>query len=281
VRPEEQHVKAFLEAVLSGASAIFASDQSNGQCDFILLCRDGSRALLEVTLSTDVEMERVTAAIRGRSGEGMFVQRLQAEHDWHVTPFKSANIRRVRSNIDRALAAVEASGISDFYSEHDRYKSPAIANIEELGIEAGVHMRWNPPGRIGIGMPGDGGWLGGENIISCGEAEAGKLDNRRKLATSEGAPSHLFVVLDRHEHLGRMSLLRGLVPERPPILPAEIKQLWVGTPTLDRRGFVAVTSHAHGPWVKHGPISLPPWAQTSIESPESLEGRVISENGQL
>lgn len=260
MRSEEKHVKAFLEAGWPDSEVHFNHVQSAGEYDFQWIHPSGVRERLEVTLATDPVLERLYQAVLGKGEGTMFLTRICAQADWYVSPKRTANIRRLRRGLDEALAAVEQSGKTEFHVELDGYSCSAVARIGDLGVESGRTLAWNPPGRIGIGLPVEGGWLGGENIVAVAEAEAAKSDNRLKLTDPSGAQSHLFVVADRHEYLARGALLRDMTPERSPRLSPEIGRIWVGSPCHDRLSFVAVTATSDGPWTWHGPIALPEWA---------------------
>lgn len=231
MRREEALAAAIVERVLPGTRAEYQSSQSHGECDFNLHWPTGQVELLEVTIATDEDKERVYAAIRGRSGEEMFVARGACQWDWYIIPGRSPNVKNLRRNLARYLSAIEAEGIEDFFSQTDAMDSPAVfAIMKDLGIEAGRVLPWDPPGRIGIGYPGSVGILDSQHVIDAANRELMKDDNRFKLGARVGEASHLAIVLGRHASLVEASMREGMLPTGVPSMLPEITTCWLICP---------------------------------------------------
>jgi hypothetical protein len=227
MRSDEALTALLFESTHAGAEMRHNASQARGEWDFDLVFPNGEHEPVEVTISTVLERQRIYAAIL--NDHGLFVDRRICENDWHVTPYQNANIRRIRRDIDRYLAEVERAGTANFFDGRASNNEPVQRICTELRIEAGTQCTWRPPGRIALGLPGQGGTLSADNVIEDVEAEANKADNRAKLGRSLAPNRHLAVILGDLNGLGRASMLRGFVPDRPATLPAEITVAWVIT----------------------------------------------------
>lgn len=222
--------KAIVESLVPGARMHYRLDQAAGQHDFDLQYLDGLIVPLEVTTSTDEEVERSRAAILNTRKGGPFVPRVHCKHDWDIHPLPEANINTIRATIDRYLAAIEAEGLKQFNAFTDADDSSAVSAIfQDLKIEAGRVFRWKPSGRIGIALPGSGGLVEAEAVVHAVEAEAWKADNRRKLGTAEAPERHLFVYVDPNKYLAWVALRDEAPPTILPRLPAEVTDVWAAT----------------------------------------------------
>ena len=93
----------------------------------------------------------------------------------------------------------------------------------------GTRLDWDPPGRIGIGLPPDSGILSADQILEAVEREAAKADNCRKLGKSSARQRHLGVFLDDLSYLPQAAMRRGLIPSTGVRLPPEITHVWIVT----------------------------------------------------
>ncbi len=227
MRADEALVALLLEALHDGAQMRHNAAQSNGEWDFDLVLANGEIEPVEVTVSTDRERQQIYAAIL--SDHGSFIDRRVCQYDWYVTPHQNANIRRIRKEVDRYLAEVEHAGVTDFFDGWASSKEAVRRICMELRIEAGTRCDWKPPGRIGLGLPGNGGTLSGDIVVEHVEREASKEDNRKKLGRSQATRRHLAVVLGDLNGVGKASMLGGFFPEQPAALPPEITAAWLIT----------------------------------------------------
>jgi hypothetical protein len=86
----ETAAKSIVENLIPGARMHYRESQSLGEHDFDLEYPTGTKAPLEVTVSTDEAAEATRAAIlRSRRG-GPLVPRVQCAHDWYVHPRRHA-----------------------------------------------------------------------------------------------------------------------------------------------------------------------------------------------
>jgi hypothetical protein len=206
----------------------YLESQSHGECDFLLHI-NGESFPFEVTRATSERRQRLYAQILGSDGEKQFLNRQCAKYDWLVFPSHSADIRKLRKDVDAALAAIEAEGRTSFDINADGGASAAVLRIwDDLRVEHGVQMQWDPPGRIAIATPADGGTLSSDSILGAVEHELHKPDNRRKLGASRARERHLAVYLDDLGYLPQASMRHGLIPDAP-AMPPETTHLWVIT----------------------------------------------------
>jgi hypothetical protein len=229
MRDEERIAQALLEGA-TGARLIYNQSQSHGEPDFFLHRADGGPEPVEVTRSTDQHLQLQYARIK----QGHFVRRTKTSHDWLVEPYPDADIQRIRENVDAYVADIEAEGLSRFFFPIDAAHHLSVQRISrELRLEAGQAVTFKTPG-IGIGLPAAGGKVLADHVVAAVEHEARKPDNIRKLVKLDANRRHLVVVLDplddqsedrEAQPLGAMR--HGLLPDRPPTLPAGITDAWV------------------------------------------------------
>jgi hypothetical protein len=239
----ERIAKLVVETVLPGSKMSFRTSQSTSTHDFDLITPAGLIAALEVTSAADPKTLRTEAAILDSRKGGSLIPRTKSTKDWYINPTIDANINQVRTLADEYLAEIEKEGIEEFYSVGDSFSSPAVTRIwTELSVEAGTVLKWNPPGFIGLALPGVGGWLNPYQVHSAVRAEAGKQDNLDKLIASGAPERHLFVYVDPSHALPWMCL-REMQSGVMPVVPSAITYLWACAP-YDRT--IAVL---------HGPVS--------------------------
>jgi hypothetical protein len=217
----ERAAKAIVEE-LTGGMMVFRNEQSRGWHDFDLEYPHGEQVPVEVTSSVDVEKVEAYAAIRKR---GSCVQRHKCRDNWLVHPLPDANIRRIRNEVDRYLAAIEVDHLTSFHTYAHAYEYPSVAAIlRDLRVESGAVVRTEG---IQIGYPGSGGAIGAETAAQAITLEAMKQDNRQKLGRTGARERHLFVYIDATNFLPWAGL-REFDPSvlKPPSLPDEITDLW-------------------------------------------------------
>lgn len=207
LRREEQVVAALVEAVLPGARMRHVATQSNREWDFNL-----------------------EVAGQVFPFESSLFPRRYASHDWWVFPSANANIRRVRNEVDLMLADVERDGLSSFDINGEGSDLASVERLwSELRIEYGTQTHWNPPGQIGIALPGEGAMLSADDVRPAVEHVANKEDIRVKLGASAAGERHLGVHIDDFGYPAQASMMQGLIPADPPRLPSEITHIWVTT----------------------------------------------------
>ncbi len=230
MKRSERVAKLVVEAVLPGFRMDFRSSQHARTHDFDLINPSGVVAALEVTSAVKPRTLRTEAAILDERKGGSFIPRMKGNKDWFINPTVDADISRVRALADEYLADIEKEGIEDFYSQMSSAFSPAVARIwKELRVEAGTVLKWNPPGRIGLALPGDGGWLNPHEVRDAVRVEAEKRDNLEKLRLSGASERHLFVYIDPSHALAWMCL-REMASGEMPTLPRDITCIWACAP---------------------------------------------------
>jgi hypothetical protein len=230
----------------------FGNTQSRGEYDFDLEYSDGTKAVLEVTVSTDEAAEGTAAAIRNSRHGGPFVSRGSCAHDWYVHPVPGASINRIRAEVSTFLAAIEAEGRQEFNAWTDSVESPGVlAIVRELGVEQGTVMKWKSPG-IGIALPGDGGLVEPELVNTAVEREASKRDNRRKLGAAPAGEKHLFVYITTTNHVVWVAVRDGPPPEIGPVLPPEVTHAWVAAWAGDGAWHVVWRARSGQSWTRLG-----------------------------
>lgn len=219
----EEEAKRVLRRLLGGDVVDRDVEGAQNTRDFDLLVGD------MVTHAVEVTSVQLGAARATRAGlERLRQQDLGLTASWDVYVHEEAQTRPIERNAPRLLNLMYENGVTQFDSL-DPPAEPALAEaIEELAslrIPRG-RASTTPPFRLSAGGFGSGS-LDPSNITSALESEAGKPDNRRKLASAPaGATRHLFVWLhDSHWYVS--SLLRDPISTPPaPLLPAEIDVVW-------------------------------------------------------
>lgn len=231
----EQVAQAVIEAAEAGVKLHYRVEQSTSVHDFDLE-RGGQVGAVEATTVTDATRRATVAAIMDARKGGQFVPATRCTKDWLVHPLASANINLIRARIDEYLAAIEADGLDRFFSPIDADAYQSVWRIyEDLSIEGGGVLKWNPPGRIGISTPGSEGFVGAQHLLSAIEHEAMKEDNRNKLRAAPGKERHLFVYIDPHAFLPWIVLIDQDPPPDPPSLPTEVDVVWAATEAIGAR----------------------------------------------
>jgi hypothetical protein len=232
MRYEERVAAALVEQVIVGARMIHAPSEESGQCDFTLVV-SGKSFPLEVTAFTRQWVRHQYARIAGRDGDGLFVDRSLAANDWLVTLSHRSDPRAVRERIDAHLAAVEGEGRTEFDVGSDANDSDAVRALWlDLCVSDGTHMQWNPPGRIGLGYPGDGSMPVSDHVTEAIVQEAAKADNLRKLSMP-AEERHLFVYVDWHGYPAHSAMQNGSMPNAFPAVSDVITHVWAAAPAGD------------------------------------------------
>lgn len=254
----ETVAKGIVENLVPGTRMHYCKSQSSGEHDFDIEYPGGARVPLEVTEFTDQGAEATRAAILESRRGGPFVRRVHCARDWYVHPMANANINKIRTHVDRYLAAIEAEGREQFFAFSDATESPAVSAIlQELGIEAGNVSKWKSPS-IGIAVPGDGGLVDPALVNKAVETEAWKTDNRRKLSSADSPEKHLFVYVAWTKQVVYVAVRDGVPPTSGPKLPPEITDVWVATWAGDRDGvWHSVWRVRNGfPWTHMGQVNI-------------------------
>ena len=227
----EQMAKVFIESLIPDAVMHYREDQSTSTHDFDLERQGELIAAVEVTTSTDEQRKGIEAAIRDQRKGGIFLPTNRCRQDWSVCPLPTANINKIRKELDQYLADIEADNLGRFLSSRDSYEYPAVRRIyQDLHIDYGSVTKWKPPGRIGLISPGGGGTITPEHVQEAVKREVWKEDNRKKLNLAGSKERHLFVYVDSDNYLSWASLRdTDPSPLEPPQLPPEITHVWVAS----------------------------------------------------
>jgi hypothetical protein len=255
----EAIAKGVLESVVPGATMHYHTVQSGGMHDFDLEYPDGRIVPVEVTASVDEQWMSTIAAIRRPRTGGQFVCRVKCRKDWYVIPQfrESLSINEIRQSVDTYLADIEAEGRDRFVAPADAYHSPTVRRIwSELGIEAGYTLVWNPPGRIGIALPGQVARIDAKAVEAAVLAEAAKSDNLKKLRVSSAAERHLFVYISPSNWPVWASINEGTPPPNAPNLPPEVTHVWAVAMTRHQNKYVVWTATATSHWVRPSLVRL-------------------------
>jgi hypothetical protein len=102
--------------------------------------------------------------------------------------------------------------------------------------------------------PRDSAMLSSDQVVSAVEHEAGKQDNRRKLARSTAAQRHLFVHIAYHAYPAYEAMRAGALPVTNLTLPSEITHVWVAR-YVDDSTFLLWAFDARG-WRSYGMVAL-------------------------
>jgi len=251
----EAAAQRIVESLVVGSRMRFRNVQSQGEHDFNLEYADGTKAVLEVTISTDEAAEATAAAITKSRHGGPFVSRGCCAHDWYVHPTPGARINRVRAEVSSFLAAIEAEGRREFNAWTDSAESPGVlAILQELGVEQGTAMKWKSPG-IGIALPGDGGLVAPDLVNTAVETEASKPDNRRKLGTASPGEKHLFVYITTANHVVWVAVRDESPPEVGLVLPPEVTHAWVSAWAGDGGWHVVWRARSGQSWTPLGLVN--------------------------
>lgn len=252
----EAAAKRIVEGLVAGSLMRFREVQSQGEHDFDLEYSDGSKAILEVTVSTDEVAEETEKAITKSRHGGPFIPRGRCAYDWYVHLVPGARINRIRSEVAAFLADIEAEGRQEFNAWADSSESPAVSAIlMELGIAHGSVVKWKAPG-IGIALPGDGGLVDPNLVNAAVEREASKSDNRRKLSSVLDGEKHLFVYVRTTKHVVWVAIRDGSLPEGGPTLPPEITHVWVAAWAGDGSWHTAWRAKNGESWTPLGLVNL-------------------------
>lgn len=251
----EHIAKLLVEELVPGSEMRFQSDQTGGSCDFELLQHGNLLGVLEVTASVDAQLEETIAAITNKKKGGEFIPARHCRFDWWVHPLPTARINKLRSKLDEYLAAVESEGRTNFFSYTDAAGSDAVRRLLiDLGIEGASVVRWNPPGQIGISLPGGGGRVDAEDAQRAVELEAAKTDNRAKLGKCPSLERHLFVYVDPMNYLPWVALVEEEPPTCAPSLPTEVTHIWAAAESRKPRCFTVWKAVRGSQWERMGPV---------------------------
>jgi len=253
----EKTAKFLVEAVIPSATLQFREDQSASVADFKLHYANGDCALLEATTSVDRQAIEAIAAIQDSRKNGSFISRKACQYDWIVHPARNAKINKIRANIDKHLERIEASGLKEFSVFMDAASFPVVKRIWlDLKIEAGRVIKWKSPA-IRITLPDSGGKIELKHLIDAVEKEANKADNRKKLKSTDGAESHLFVLIDIRNYMPWVAINDLEPPAEVPALPKEISHIWVAAQTRSNCVYTIWRASKTEAWTRIGPIALP------------------------
>lgn len=224
----EQFAEAVLALALPHARVSHLSDQSHGEHDFALHFPDGRSACVEVaSIVDDQHLETIAAIVSPKKG-GTTIAAQKSRGSWYVSLSEAADVRRVRRDLDNALATMEAGGITSFDLRIDNQSTPALQSLSRLGLTSGDIVPFVPKGQIWLGLPSNGGWLSPHYVNIAVADAAARPDNVRKLTNSACSETHLFVYLDSSAFDPYSALVFGRGLAGPPDLPEHISHVWVG-----------------------------------------------------
>ena len=255
----ESVAKYVVESIIPGARMTFCERQSDSECDFDLLLPSGDHAALEVTAAADAAYLATLAAIDAPRHGGHFVQAVHTRATLYVHPVMGARIQTIRRDIDSYIAAVEATGLRQFFAAiHASEYEPVRRIADDLGIECGQLVSDAQPSRIILASPGRGYLLESDALLLALESEAAKPDNVRKLRGSPGPERHLFVFVDMSSRAAWGAMLAGIVPSRVPVLPDGISHAWLASSGgVREHGFRTLRFDHCARWQDFGDVLAP------------------------
>lgn len=252
----EAVAQVVVESVIPGSRMVYHAEQSKSVHDFDLYYDDGRIAAVEVTESVSTAWKETDAAIVSSRKGGQRIKAKLCRKPWRIRPGTGANINRIRKVVDRYLAAVESAGIDHFFSASDRHKSAAVDNIyKDLRVYSGDVMEWEAPGYITIGLPIEGGFIGGTIVHHAVMVEALKPDNRRKLASAGTGERHLFVFVDVLNHRVWTSLVYSTPPAEATDFPEEITDAWAVGQGESENQYILWRARRGSAWYGLGPVT--------------------------
>ncbi|MGA2185851.1 MAG: hypothetical protein ABSH47_22760 [Bryobacteraceae bacterium] len=259
MNPSERIAQHVFKTVHKGTDVRFRSQQSTGEAvyDFDVTYPDGTKAALEVTLSTDQESINTLAHLRAQRS---VVDAVTCQHSWVVNPHPDCRIDLIRKDVDRYLSVIEAEGVTEFTAEPGRM-TPSVSRIfQDLRIVEGLRVPASPPARIWIGGPTssvEGSIVNPDDLQQAIEYEANKDDNRRKLKASHCKERHLFVCIDPLNTEAWQALITGGTPILPPMLPVEVTHVWAATDE-HQDGILVWVAEPPKHWQNLGIVPKPP-----------------------
>ena len=207
-----------------------------GLRDFDLVFGTTAPEPLEVTSATLPKLRAAQAAYD--KYDPLVMQIAGIREAWHVFSTQSTNFKSLTPMaLLPLLVAAEATGLRQIHFPTDVHQAPFVYPIAKpLGIDA-LFVIGGRPGHVLVSGPNDDRmWTSdsvnpGRHVLDVIEELAAKADNRAKLGLgpAAGVESHLFVWIDEDNYLPWKDLVDGLMPVRPPSLPAEIITVWVAT----------------------------------------------------
>ena len=257
MKDSEAIAKGVIETLLPGAVMHYRLQQSSGEYDFDLVYRSGQIAPLEVTVTTDQGYKEMVAALRDTRKGGLFVNTKLCRRDWYVFPAVGANASTIRKQVDAYLADIEAEGRERFFVYTDAGESLAVARIfTDLRIEAGEVFRWKRPGQIGISLPSQKTVFDPEHFLRSVESEAHKLDNRKKVGSTNLLERHLLVYIE-HDNFPAWHAINGTSsPLRSPLLPTEITHIWAVASSRESDKYIVWKASISECWSFAGNVTL-------------------------
>jgi hypothetical protein len=254
----ERIAKVVIEHMIPGSSMRDRTEEPGGVHDFDLRYPDGTIAAVEVTASTNQEINDTVAAIESKRRGGRFLNARMCRNGWIVHPLADASINRLRTDLDAYLARIEAAGLTEFFSWTDASDCEAVSVIlRDLRIEAGSVFAWKGDRQIGIADPGQGGEIAPQHVQRAVEVEAKKRDNQKKLSRSGAIETHLFVYVDSRNYLPWVSLISGPPPVEPPQLPPEIARVWAVARTRTPDEYIVWRADRCSGWMAEAPTVIP------------------------
>ncbi|MGW3586240.1 hypothetical protein ACWDM8_33515 [Streptomyces rubiginosohelvolus] len=235
-RREEQWVRACLQQALPDVEVRHHDDGSRpGMHDFDLV-REGHRfAALEVTAAADAASLELWKLVNG----GPRWIRDELAGGWMVSLAPTARAKRIRSELPRLLASLEAMGVPRISEDHGPTED-LTEKADRLGIVSAYQSATDFPGSIylTISLPPErsGGWVPDTGDAFCHWVsdwlgEPSQSDNLGKLIRSGATERHLFLLLPvfttaPFEAFDPLMRPDGPLPMLDPELPREVTHLW-------------------------------------------------------
>ncbi|WFD08761.1 hypothetical protein [Tepidibacter hydrothermalis] len=222
--------------------------QSNGEADFeLILSNNEYKIPVEVTTSVNQDLKETIEVIKKNP---VIERKRERKYCWIIDPGKSANIKRIKEEIDNYLYLLEKEGIQRF-NGLDIYKyTPDINNTikkicYELNIESATCIGFRDKGCIYITLPGDGTWLDENNVTEAVKKELEKEDNRNKLNAGI-KEKHFFVYIDPNNYPAWYAITRITQPKS--FLKTDFKDLTVWVVTLIAKKCVIWKTNNDSKW---------------------------------
>ncbi|MFH9655301.1 hypothetical protein ACH4MT_30880 [Streptomyces anulatus] len=235
-RREEQWVRACLQQALPDVEVRHHDDGSRpGMHDFDLV-REGQRfAALEVTAAADAASLELWKLVNG----GPRWIREELAGGWMVSLAPTARAKRIRSELPRLLASLEAMGVPKISEDYGPTED-LTERADRLGIVSAYQSATDFPGSVyfTISLPPErsGGWVPDTGDAFCHWVsdwlgEPSQSDNLGKLIRSGATERHFFLLLPGFttapfEALDPLMRPDGPLPTLDPQLPREVTHLW-------------------------------------------------------
>jgi hypothetical protein len=246
MRYEETVAKRVLEMAIPGAVMEFRCEQPYMEYDFNLRYSNGEVAAVEATASRDPVRTQISKEVFEKNG-GSEIKAICCKKNWCITPV-GTDIKKLRKNIDKYLAALEAAGIEGFTDDDCKRTNPpkeVTAIYRDLHVFSARSFPTSGAAVIRIATVTGGGQLYQIGPTSAVEREI--EPNKDKLGKATTKERHLVVHVDMSNDLQWIGMTSSEPPNEIPDLPTQITHLWQIAQT-GKDKFVVWRATSTEPW---------------------------------